>query len=220
MKLLDGIKNIIFDFGGVIIDIEFDRVRDAFNKLGIDDFDKYFNKFRQTDIFDKFDTGRVGEDEFFSEIEKHLPAGVRRDDVISAWNAMLGGFPGEHFHYLINMKQKYNTYLLSNTNETHLRYYFSRLNEWFGIENMDVFFKKTYYSHEIHLRKPNTDVFGFVCNDAGLDMSETLFIDDSPQHVEGARKAGLRAFHMEAPYSLTDLETIDHVAADGRLIGT
>ena len=209
MKLLSGIKNIIFDFGGVIIEIEFERVRDAFNRLGIGNFDDHFNQFRQSSVFDRFDTGLVSEDEFFTEIEKHLPANVNRDEVIAAWNAMLGRFPEAHFHFLMDIKERYNTYLLSNTNETHLRFYFRKLNEWFGIDNMDVFFKKTYYSNVIHLRKPDEDVFRYVCRDAGLVPSETLFIDDSPQHVEGARKAGLRAWQLVKPFSILDLENIE-----------
>jgi FMN phosphatase YigB (HAD superfamily) len=218
MKLLDGIRNIIFDFGGVIIEIEFDRVRKAFRDLGMDNFDDHFTKFRQSPVFDRFDTGRVSEDEFFSEIEKHLPEGVRREEVIAAWNAMLGHFPEEHFHFLMEMKNRYNTYILSNTNETHLRFYFRKLNEWFGIENMDVFFNKSYYSNVIHLRKPDVKIFEFVCRDAGLNPSETLFIDDTLYHVEGARKVGLRAFHLQKPYSILDLENISGVKPDGSLV--
>ena len=215
MKLLQGIKNIIFDFGGVIIEIEFDRVRQAFSLLGIGDFDKHFNQFQQSMVFDSFDTGRVSEDEFFSELEKHLRPGVKRAEVVAAWNAMLGRFPEENFQFLMDIKKRYNTYLLSNTNATHIPFYFQKLKEWFGIESMDVFFKKTYYSHQIHLRKPDTAVFDFVCSDAGLEKRETLFIDDSPQHIIGARKAGLRAYHLQKPYTILDLERIDGVEADG-----
>ncbi len=208
MKLLSGIRNIIFDFGGVIIDIEFNRVRESFTRLGIGNFDDHFNRFRQTIVFDKFDTGKISEDEFFGEIAKHLPSGVQRKDIIDAWNSMLGEFPQEHFHFLMDIRKRYNTYLLSNTNETHLRYYFQKLKEWYGIESMDVFFNKAYYSNVIHLRKPEVEIFEYVCRDAGLDPAETLFIDDTLQHVEGARKAGLRAFHLQPPVTILDLEKI------------
>ncbi len=215
MKLLQGINNIIFDFGGVIIDIEFERVKEAFKKLGIENLDDHFSQFRQTRVFDHFDTGRVSEDEFFSEIGKHLASNVTREQVIGAWNSMLGRFSEEHFHFLMDMKERYNTYLLSNTNETHLRFYFRKLHEWFGINNMDVLFEKTYYSHVIHMRKPDISVFEYVCRDAGLAPAETLFIDDNLPNVEGARKAGLRAWHLQKPYSILDLDTMDLTQAGG-----
>ncbi|MCF8378558.1 MAG: HAD family phosphatase [Bacteroidales bacterium] len=205
MKITDGIKNIIFDFGGVIINIDYFRTRDAFLKLGLDNFDEIYSQFNQNPIFDQFETGRINEDIFFSEIEKLSEGRLIRKDSIEAWNAMLLDFPQDNYEFLKSIKNKYRTFLLSNTNETHLEYYFNKLKVWYGIENMDPLFEKTYFSCRLNLRKPNVEIFDYVLKDSQLRPEETLFIDDSPQHVEGARKAGLRAFHLTKPKGIIDL---------------
>lgn len=205
MELLEGIKNIIFDFGGVVINIDYSRTEDAFRKLGITRFDEVYNQFRQTSVFDRFETGRIDGQEFFNEIKKLVPPGVPEKKLRDAWNAMLLDFPEEHFNLLSELKRSYRTFLLSNTNEPHLEYYFGNIKSWYGLENMDPLFEKTYYSCRLGMRKPDTEIFEFVLKDSGLLPSETLFIDDSPQHLEGAGKCGIRVFHMKKPETIISL---------------
>ena len=205
MNLTKGIKNIIFDFGGVIINIDYLLTRDAFIKLGITNFDEIYNQLKQNPVFDKFETGEIEEDEFFVALEKLSPPNIERSALISAWNAMLLDFPIENYDFLKQIKGKYRTFLLSNTNETHLDFYFKKLKDWYSIENMDPLFEKTYYSCRVKLRKPNVEIFECVLDDMGLSPEETLFIDDSPQHVEGAKKAGLRAHHLVGKEGIIDL---------------
>ncbi len=199
------IKNLILDFGGVIIDVDYNRTINAFKTLGLKNFDELFNQASQSRLFDLFDTGECSSDEFFGRLEKYLSPAVSRQQVVSAWNAMLGGFPKENYELLLKLKTHYRTFLLSNTNETHLDYYFSKLKEWYGISNMDGFFEETYYSHQIHLRKPETEIFEYVIDENRLNPRETLFVDDSLQHVKGARKAGLHAIHLKPPSRLRDI---------------
>jgi FMN phosphatase YigB (HAD superfamily) len=187
MEILKGIKNIIFDFGGVVIDIDYHRTKDSFKDLGAENFDELYSQFQQKQLFSLFETGEINEDDFFSGLKSMLPVSIETEKLIHAWNAMLLDFPGENYEFLKSIKSRYRTFLLSNTNETHLEYYFNRIKEWYGIENMDSLFEKTYYSCRLGLRKPNPEIFEFVLKDAGLLPEETLFIDDSPQHVEGAR---------------------------------
>jgi len=205
MNLLTGIKNIIFDFGGVIININYLLTKDVFAQLGIENFDEIYSQLKQNPVFDKFETGEIGENEFFSELEKYTPVPIERSALIEAWNAMLLDFPKPNYELLKQIKGKYRTFLLSNTNETHLEYYFKKLEVWYKMDSMDSLFEKTYYSCRINLRKPNVDIFEYVLQNNNLNPEETLFIDDSLQHVEGARMAGLRAHHLVKPENITDI---------------
>ncbi len=200
-----GIKNIIFDFGGVIINIDYFRTRNAFVKLGVNNFDELFNQFKQNTIFDEFETGKIDEQKFFTELESLTKKQISRKDSLEAWNAMLLDFPKRNYEFIKNIKNKYRIFLLSNTNETHLKYYFKKLEMWYGIENMDPLFEKCYYSCRVNLRKPDVEIFDFVIKNSNLVPEETLFIDDSPQHVEGARKAGLKAYHLQEPEGIIDV---------------
>jgi putative hydrolase of the HAD superfamily len=200
-----GIKNIILDFGGVIIDVDYHRTEKEFTFLGAKNFNDIFNQARQSSLFDSWEIGEISENEFFSRLEKYLPSGTPREASIAAWNAMMGGFPKENYELLIRLKEDYRTFLLSNTNETHLRHYFGKLNEMYGLKNMDSFFEKTYYSNQIHMRKPNVEIFEHIIKENKLVPNETLFVDDSIQHVEGARKAGIQAHHLKKPQKLTEL---------------
>jgi FMN phosphatase YigB (HAD superfamily) len=134
-----------------------------------------------------------------------LAPGTSREQIIHAWNAMLLDFPAERAELLMNLKSRYRTFLLSNTNEIHINYYLNRISEWYGNDAMENFFEKHYYSNRIGMRKPDTEIFEFVLRENHLIASETLFIDDTLKHVEGARMAGLRAYHLQAPETIMDI---------------
>jgi HAD superfamily hydrolase (TIGR01509 family) len=205
MELLKGIRNIIFDFGGVVINLDYKLTLNEFKALGLNDIEKVYTQFSQLPWFDKYDTGEISSETFITGFSKMLTPGTSRQQIIHAWNAMLLDFPAERAELLLNLKSRYRTFLLSNTNEIHISYYLDCISEWYGKEAMNNFFEKTYYSNRIGMRKPNKEIFEFVIRENGLDPSETLFIDDSPQHVEGARKAGLRAYHLQAPETILDI---------------
>ncbi len=205
MQLLKNIKNIIFDFGGVIINIDYNLTINRLKNLGITNFDDHYTQFSQSGLFDKLDTGRISGDDFITELASYYEVPPSKQQLIDAWNAMLLDFPQERAELLRKLKTRYRTFLLSNTNEIHLSYYFNKLMEWYGVGNMSPFVEQEYYSCYIHMRKPDSEIFEFVIKENRLDPSETLFIDDSLQHVEGAMKAGLRAFHLEGGKSIVDL---------------
>jgi FMN phosphatase YigB (HAD superfamily) len=205
MELLKGIKNIIFDFGGVIINIDYKLTINEFKSLGLTDIEKVYTQFSQLPWFNKFDTGGIGSETFLTEFSKMLAPGTNREQIIHAWNAMLLDFPAERAELLLNLRSSYRTFLLSNTNEIHINYFLNRISEWYGNEAMDKFFEKVYYSNRIGMRKPDKEIFEFVLMENSLKASQTLFIDDSIQHVEGARIAGLRAYHLQAPETIVDI---------------
>jgi putative hydrolase of the HAD superfamily len=205
MEHLKGIKNIIFDLGGVIININYQLTLAEFKKIGLKDVDKIYTQFNQLEWFDKYDKGGISSETFISEFSKFLSPGTSVEQIINAWNAMLLDFPQERAELLVKLKGRYRTFLLSNTNELHINYYFQRVKELYGYDEMKSFFEKDYYSHRLGMRKPDKEIFEFVVRENGLLASETLFIDDTLQHVEGARRAGLRAYHLVAPETIMDV---------------
>jgi len=205
MDLTEGIKNIIFDFGGVVINLDINLTIDEFKKLGIDDFEEFYNQHKQELWFDKFDTGRISGHQFVMQIKKYLPDTVSESQIIRAWNAMLLDFPVPRASLLKELRKHYRTFLLSNTNEIHVDYYFRLLNEWYGIHDMSDFFEREYYSFMIGKRKPDPETFMHILDENHLRAEETLFIDDTLQHVEGARKCGVRAYHLQEPETILDI---------------
>jgi len=207
MKLLDmlqGIKNIIFDLGGVIYAIDYLATIRAFKDLGIKNFEQIYAKAGQSDLFDALETGRISKAEFIREIKGYLNSSISDDDVITSWNAMLIDFMPDALKCLKALNKDYRIFLLSNTNEIHMKEIKNRVGEVFYSEFCQLF-EQVYLSHDIGLRKPHTGVFTYILSERGLDPSETLFIDDSPQHVEGAVKAGLKAYHLKNEERISQL---------------
>jgi len=188
---MEGIKNILFDLGGVLYHIDYALTKKAFETLGVDDFDSHYSQQKQNKLFDKLETGKVSPKTFVSEMQKILPE-QSEEKIIQAWNAMLIGFTEENLNLLDSLSKNYSLYLLSNTNAIHIDRINTELKEQFGKPSLDVFFKKTYLSHEIGRRKPDIETFRWLLKDAAIKAQETLFIDDSIQHVASASHAGIK----------------------------
>lgn len=197
-------KAVIFDLGGVIINIDYAATIEAFETLGHGDFQTVYSQAQQSGLFDELETGKISGQRFVNELLPHLKVGTSPNKVVAAWNAMIGTVPKERIELLQKVREKYPIYLLSNTNELHLH---AVLRSWNAACNqpMSAFFDGIYLSHEIGMRKPNAEIFEFVCRKNDLNPAETLFIDDSIQHIKGARLAGLHAFH------LTDFGALDQL---------
>ncbi len=191
------IKNIIFDLGGVILNIDYNLTVKAFEALGIKNAEIIYSKKRQTEIFDLLETGKLTEEEFCESIRKISGITATNEEIIKAWNAMLLDFPEDITDVLKKAKNKYRTFLLSNTNAIHYKAYSKILKEQLGKESLAELFEKQYLSHEIGLRKPGVEVFRLILDENGLKAEETLFIDDSYQHIEGAAKAGLKTHWLQ-----------------------
>lgn len=188
------IKNIIFDLGGVILNIDYLLTVDAFKKLGIEDFDAIYSQKKQQHFFDEFETGRISAETFRNELRRYIPFPVGEGVIDQAWNAMLLDLPVEKVMLLSDLqKADYRLFLLSNTNEIHIEAYSKIVYATFGFSNFSHLFEKEYYSYELGMRKPDGDIFDFIIKENKLIPSETLFIDDSIQHVEGAIEAGIQA---------------------------
>jgi len=186
------IKNIILDYGNVIFMIDFAKLQKAFSQLGIPEDREIFAHHGQIALFDEFDKGIISPEEFREGIREITENPDLSDQQIDdAWNALLIGVPQGKHEILLKLKERYRTFLLSNNNAIHYAYCMDHIQQVYGIEDNSVFFEKAYYSHFMGMRKPNADIFLHVLHEQGLNPSETLFIDDSPQHLETATKLGM-----------------------------
>jgi len=197
VEIPKGIKNIIFDLGGVILNIDYNRTSQAFKELGCENFDELYSQQKQSGLFDEFETGKISPQAFINELLRVLPKGISPKQVIDAWNAMLIHLPQERLEKLAEHQQNYRTFLLSNTNAIHEEAITRLIQRENKITSFTPFFEQVYYSHRIGMRKPNTEVFDFVLEQNKLLPEETLFIDDSPQHLVGAGSAGIRTVLWE-----------------------
>lgn len=205
MKIKKNIKNIIFDLGGVILNIDYNLTSNSFKKLGIRDFDLLYSQAKQNNLFDDFETGKISSDEFRSYIKQFIP-NCSDKNIDDAWNAMLLDLPKDRLNLLNNVNKKYRIFLLSNTNEIHINKFTEYIKTNFGGNIFDDIFENYYYSSDIGFRKPNKDAFEYVIYNNNLIAEETLFIDDSIQHIEGANKIGLNTIFIDESIDITSLE--------------
>jgi HAD superfamily hydrolase (TIGR01549 family) len=193
---MEGIKNIIFDLGAVLIDIDFQKVTLAFEDIGIKNFDKQFSQLSATGLFENLETGRISNDEFYQQMIAQAGNGIVDKDVEQAWNAILQDFRLTSLDHLVLLKDRYRLFLLSNTNDIHLKKVNEILFRQTGRRQLDDYFTKAYYSHKVGLRKPGEAIFQYVLKDAGLDAADSFFIDDALPNVETALQLGFRAHQL------------------------
>ncbi len=192
MKELEGIKNIIFDLGGVILNIDYQLTVEAFKKLGIDDFEEIFSQYKQSTLSDDFETGRITELEFYEGIKTISGKDFTFEEYKNAWNALLLDLPKERINILKKLSKKYRLFLFSNTNETHYKEFVTKVESDFN-----TIFEKTYYSHQFGKRKPDPDSFLSILKENNLIIEETLFVDDSIQHIESTNLLGIRTLLIQ-----------------------
>lgn len=200
------IENIIFDFGGVIMDINIGRTLVAFNNLKIeglqsDDIISGHKKF----LLD-LELGLITPTQFIDAIHEEYPdaKNVNEKEIWDAWNALLQPYDRERIEMMEKIKDQYRTYLLSNTNFPHRVKFKEMYRKQFG-ENFDDLFIQCFYSDEMHLRKPDYNIYKEVMDDIRVNPEKTLFIDDNEANITGARAYGLLAYHLGGGERITDL---------------
>lgn len=197
MKLIKkesgNIKSIIFDLGGVLLNINYNKTVDAFKAIGIPNFEKVFTQFKQNDISDLFEMGKVSGDEFYKSVIGN--SNITKEQFDKAWNAMLLDFPKIRMEVIKALSKDFNLYLCSNTNAIHYKAFLSVVNQY--EEDFERVFDNVYYSHKVGLRKPNTNIFEHILKENSLLKEETLFLDDSIQHIEGAKAVGINTIHVQ-----------------------
>ncbi|MCB9186681.1 MAG: HAD family phosphatase [Flavobacteriales bacterium] len=198
--------NIIFDFGGVILNLDYHRTVAAFKDLGIADFERSYSQLNQTDLFDRFERGEISPSAFRDGLRTAFEDSIADKKLDQAWNAMLLDLPSERLELLEKLHSEKRISLLSNTNEIHVNAFESALKNVHGLNDLSGFFDHVYYSCRTGMRKPESRIFEMVMSEQGYRPEETLFIDDSPQHVEGARMIGLNVYHLRADEGETILD--------------
>jgi HAD superfamily hydrolase (TIGR01509 family) len=201
----DSIENIIFDLGGVILNIDYQLTEKAFISLGLQDFSRMYTQAAQTGLFDNYEKGNCSTPYFINALLDFLPPNTSANKVVAAWNAMILEFPTKNLHLLQRLKSEYRIFLLSNTNDIHLQAVNRALQRVSNENNLSGFFEKTYYSFEIGMRKPDAEIFNKVCLENDLEFDKTLFIDDTEKHILGAKEIGLKTHLFAAGTTLDQL---------------
>jgi len=197
-------KNILFDLGGVILDINVQATLKRFYALGFPAELMDIHDSMSTDIYHKYGTGKLDTEQFRDQIRK--VAGVEMTDQAfdEAWNAMLVRFPEERVKLLKVLSKRYNLYMLSNTSALHVKVFEQMYLETAG-EPMQKVFKKIYYSHEIGWNKPDSEAWEYVIKDATIKPGETLFLDDNIHNIKASQELGFQAIHIHERTNLMNL---------------
>jgi len=193
------INTLIFDFGDVFINLEFDARKKAFSNLGLNQWTSELE-----DLNKNYEIGKISELQFITELQKSIP-NASLEDIKKAWNSVLGDFPLERLEFLQNLKGNYRLFLLSNTDSTHI----DRFEHKFGLSFTRDFyccFEKVYFSFELGMRKPDAEIFNYLIKKHELSAKRTLFIDDKEENTIAAQKLGLNTWNLQVGQeTVTDL---------------
>lgn len=201
----DEIKNIVFDLGGVIINLDFQKTYRAFADLAGITLEETVNLFQKNEYFRKYETGQLQEKEFFSWLQSSFCPDASFDQIETAWNALLLDIPATRIDLIQALRGKYNLILLSNTNDTHIRKVNEILLDTTGIRKLDMLFDTIYYSYEIGLAKPEKTIYEFVGKESALNPAETVFLDDTLLNLGGAEQVGWKTLHVTHPLTILEL---------------
>ena len=186
------IKNIVFDLGGVLVDLDFKAAINGLQKAGFANVKEQLQAFDHDGIFQKFELGEMTAEEFRTAIRENSTVELTDEEVDALWNAMLLEVPREKLELILHLRGKYMVYLLSNTNSIHWDYVCKNAFNYRGFRVND-YFEETFLSYEMHLAKPDKAIFEKVLQDANLLPEETLFIDDSEANCKAAEEVGIHA---------------------------
>ena len=197
-SIMQHIKNIIFDLGGVLLDIDYHKTAQAFIQLGATNFEQFYSQTTANTLFENLETGHITDDAFYAAMQAHCRQGTSYQQIQTAWNAILLDFRKESIAYLQLLKTRYNLYLLSNTNYIHHQAFQLKLQQQLGFQSVNDFFITAYYSHEIKRRKPYQATYQFVIDSLQIKPDQTLFIDDSLINIAPAAAIGIQT-HLLLP---------------------
>ena len=194
--MLNSIKNIILDLGGVIYNIRYENIADAFRSYGLQEFEKHYVQAGQAAEIDLFEEGKITSEQFRNFIRSLASNTLTDLQIDNAWNAILIDVPEERLTLLKKLKNRYRIFLFSNTNEINCIEFVRFVTEKFGENIFETCFEKAYYSHTLGIKKPKQEAFRKICEEQNLLPAETLFIDDTERHIFGAQQAGLQTYWL------------------------
>ncbi|MCE7863876.1 MAG: HAD family phosphatase [Bacteroidetes bacterium CHB5] len=199
-----GIKNIIFDLGGVILNLSVERTHQAFADLSGLTLSEIKARVHQGPFFHDYERGLITDAEFRHHVRETLQVNVSDLALDTAWNAMLLDIPTARLALLEQLKQTHRVFLLSNTNEIHRQCFNNIVRQTSGKPGIEHYFHRAYFSHLLNLSKPDVTIYQQVVTDQNLLPHETVFLDDNADNIAGAAKAGLHTFHVQHPNQIFD----------------
>jgi putative hydrolase of the HAD superfamily len=190
------VKNIIFDLGNVLYDIDFEIMYKRFHELGIPNFENHFTLNQSDPLFFDLEKGFIDEVTFCSRFNQLYNLSLNKDQIIEAWNSLLIGFREKSLDWLKSNQSNFSLFLYSNTNQPHQDYFLAQYTREIG-GDFNALFKKPYYSHEMGMRKPDPASFQYILDQEGLKAAETLFIDDNEPNVAAAASVGFQVLYLQ-----------------------
>lgn len=184
------IDTIIFDFGDIFINLDKPATTSKLQKLGLTEWNDELNRLNLL-----FETGDISRDHFLDGFQKQLP-NASIEEILDAWNAILGDFPLYRLEFLQLLSQKYRLFLLSNTDAIHIETFENKSGVSFYSDFYQCF-EKVYFSFEIGMRKPNADVFQYLINKHELSPKRTLFVDDKKENTDSAAALGFHVWNLQ-----------------------
>ena len=189
-------KNLIFDLGNVLYDIDFTKMYAAFDELGIPNFENHFTLNKSDQIFFDLELGLISEQQFCEGFNALYNLDLQKQQIIAAWNSLLIGYRKESIEWVKKHNGKYATFLYSNTNQIHYDYFIPQFDQEMG-GNFENLFKTPYFSHKMGQRKPDPASFMHILEKEGLIAEETIFIDDNEPNVIAAASVGLQVLYLQ-----------------------
>jgi glucose-1-phosphatase len=202
---MTAVKQIIFDLGGVFLNINFQLSSQAFAQLGVTQFNDMFTQHYSNPLFELLETGKISEPDFYDAFRDATKVPLTDAQIKNAWNALLLDFPPERIEWLEKIAKQYKVYLFSNTNQIHYDYFIEQFAQQFNGKHFNDYFIKAYYSQDLGLRKPYPNAFEAILTEQSLNPAETLFIDDTIKNVEAAASLGMQTIHLAPPLTVLDL---------------
>lgn len=192
---LNTIDAIIFDLGGVVLNLDPEKTVNAFADItGLSQSELV--EMGNNEFFKQFERGEISSSQFRNNLNELFNLDIENQVIDNAWNAMLLDIPIERLNLIGSLQNKYKTYVLSNTNEIHIESFNKTVNKVTGGHRIQEYFEDVYYSYMLGMRKPDTEIFELVITKNNLNRSKTLFIDDTLEHINSAKQLGLQTWYL------------------------
>lgn len=201
--VLQNIRNIIFDLGDVIIDLNRQLALDEFEKLGVKNIQSIHQKISGSKLFDDFEKGLIGPGDFRRELNTYFAVWPKDAEFDFAWNTILCRIPKERIELLQRLSKNYRLFVLSNTDRIHINAIYNMLKADFALEDFSSIFEHCYYSFDLGLRKPSLEIYKTVLGRSNLDPNETLFLDDRQENIDAAEELRIRGCLISKQKSIT-----------------
>lgn len=186
-------ENLVFDLGGVIVDIDYCNMYNEFSKIGYCNLEKDFNPDYQIPLFQLFETGKVSEEDFINSILQKCYPKVNKCQVVFAWNSLITGVNDIVIRKLPLISKEYHCYIISNINTLHLKALVMHIEKYLSWNDFRLFFKNIYLSYEVGMRKPCSDIFNSFIKTNNINISKTLYFDDSKINIESSKLIGFHS---------------------------